>query len=153
LGVVEVVLHLFEGVEGLEGVLEDGLHIPDELPFALEVLQRLTFVVDAARGWGFKAQNQLGHSGLAAAAFPCQGENLRRLKLQFEGDPAHCFDLGFDKALSLSEYLGNVIQYKQLVVVHWPPSCRKHATLCRLPTSLRRGASLRQRSMAKGQRG
>src|SRR5690606_26154557 len=85
--------------------------------------------------------------------FPCQGENLRRLKLQFEGDPAHCFDLGFDKALSLSEYLGNVIQYKQLVVVHWPPSCRKHATLCRLPTSLRRGASLRQRSMAKGQRG
>ena len=85
------VVHPVEGVEDLEGVLEDGLNLAPEGPSrgGVQLAQLRAPVADRAGGWRQDAQQQASQGRLAAAALAGDGHDHRLLLGDHQGGPRH----------------------------------------------------------------
>ena len=107
----EITVHRAQGIEGGEGVLEDGLDAFGE-PYLFILGFFLAAVDDRAGGGEIETQDNPGGSRFAAAALACQGEDLGWLDK--ERHIVYCCDVHTRKDAPQGENFGQILNFKQL---------------------------------------
>ena len=142
-----------QGIEGLEGVLEDRLHEAQQAPAAGTAAQLgdvLALKTQAPRRWRLEAEDHAGECRLTAARLPKQRKHLGAASGKRKAHIAHGGNA--TAAQQAAEGLGYALKFEQRRH-HTDPPTAKQATRCSGATVVMAGVSRRQRSIARGQRG